>query len=265
MTPARTSKPVPNPHLTSRDLDRALLGDPAGPAGAAIDRHLGECAACAAELSGRRTDAATFAAAVLPRTLEAATRPAPARFWRWAARGLLIATPAVTAAVWLLVARPADGPPAEPAAPALLGVKGVPALKVYVRHGDRVRGAADGDLVAPGDALRFAVDAPGRPYLMFAGVDGAGRATVYHPYHGGASAAVDPAARFELPISVVIDDSPGPERIFLFLSDAPLAAPAVMGALESLGRAGADAIRATREVSVPGAAVQTSFVLEKRP
>jgi hypothetical protein len=69
--------------------------------------------------------------------------------------------------------------------------------------------------------------------------------------------------RFEVPGSVVLDDSPGPERIFAFLSRRPLDGALVRTTLEALAGRGPQAIRAGHALQVPGAET-SSVVFEKR-
>ncbi len=115
-----------------------------------------------------------------------------------------------------------------------------------------------------GDELRFVVTTSNtaKPNLLIASVDGAGRVTTYFPYEGPESAHVDHPGRWEVPGSIVLDDAPGPERIFAFFSKEPLAAPTVTRPLSDLGRRGWDAIRTTERVDV-GDVDQVSIAIEK--
>ena len=66
-----------------------------------------------------------------------------------------------------------------------------------------------------------------------------------------------------LPDSIVLDDAPGPERIFALFSDRKVEDAEVTAALAALGAAGADAIRATARLALPYD--QASVVFEKGP
>src|SRR6185295_14637782 len=91
-------------------------------------------------------------------------------------------------------------------------------LDFFVQHQGRVRAGADGEIVAPGDALRFVYSA-GRPlYLAIAGVDAAGRIDLYH-----ASKAREPAgSEVALPSAVQLDDRLGEERFHALFCDEPI-------------------------------------------
>ena len=60
----------------------------------------------------------------------------------------------------------------------------------------------------------------------------------------------------------MLDDTTGPERIFVLLSQGPLSAADVTAALRALGSRGPGAIRAARTLPVPSDA-QVSLGFEK--
>jgi hypothetical protein len=164
--------------------------------------------------------------------------------------------PVVATLALLLWLRPRTEVANEPA----IAIKGGPSLRVFARRQGRVTAVRPRTTLHAGDEIRFAVEPAGLHYLIVASVDGAGKATVYFPYGGIAS---QPVSGGTLPGSIVLDDAPGPERIFALFSRQPLAAAEVTGALVELGRRGPDAIRAARQLSV--AATQLSLVFEKVP
>jgi hypothetical protein len=124
-------------------------------------------------------------------------------------------------------------------------------------------------VVRPGDRVRFVITgAPEEhPYLLVASVDGAGAPAVYFPYAGDRSAPLPGPGRWEVPGSIVLDGTLGPERVFVLFSRTPLAAPAVRAALTRLGQsgtpAGKNAIRDAQTIDLPGT-VQRSFLLLKQ-
>jgi hypothetical protein len=144
-----------------------------------------------------------------------------------------------------------------------LGVKGGGGLVTYVRHGNKVARLVPGSVLESGDALRFAIEPHNNAYLLIAGVDGAGSASAYYPFGQWHSVPITNHDRFEVPGSIVLDNSAGPERIFAFLSAQPLDVNLVRTTLEQLARRGPQAIRASHDLQVPGADT-SSVIFEKR-
>ncbi len=148
-----------------------------------------------------------------------------------------------------------------------VAVKGEAELLVYAKSGQRVllldRFNRD---VSVGDELRFVLTGvpEGSAYLMLASVDEQAHTTIYYPYQGARSAALPGPGRWEVPGSIVLDDTPGVERVFALFSKRPLAAAEVHDALAALGKQGKNAIRDTHEIAV-GAATLRSFLLFKKP
>ena len=254
-------------HLTSLDLDRIELGEPGGGDGARIQAHLAVCLACAARRSEHGALVSRFRVAVLPRTLDvvAAGRRSDARGFRLLA--LAVALPALVGLA--LVVR--VGRPFAPTAPpsSSIGVKGAAVMHVFARLGGaapQVPGAVvkvlEGTHLSAGDALRFVLDPTGLPYVLIASVDGAGQVSIYYPYRGESSARVDERATVSVPHSIVLDQAPGPERLFALFSREPISARVVRQALAGTAAAGAPAIRATRQLAIDGT-VQATLLFEK--
>jgi hypothetical protein len=139
-------------------------------------------------------------------------------------------------------------------------------LLVYVRRGQHVS-LLDrfNRVVHPGEEIRFVLT--GVPeehsYVLVASVDGAGVATVYFPYGGTGAAPLPGPGRWEVPGSIVLDETLGPERVFAVFSKRPLTAADVEPALTRLGRAGKNAIRDAQKLDVPGT-TQRSFLMFKQ-
>lgn len=212
-----------------------------------VAAHVGVCPECRQQLDELAADHRRFDEQVLARTVPALGRRRPRR-WLWA----LAPAVAVAAGLWLW-ARPRGG---EERA------KGEAVLTVYAARGETVTRLEDGGALAPGDRIRFVIRPGGLGYAMIASLDGAGRATVYHPYGGAQSAPVAADPRVELAGSIVLDRAPGPERIFALLSRRPLAAAEVVRALEEIGRGGPAVVRATAQLPLPVEA-QGSVLFEK--
>jgi hypothetical protein len=96
-----------------------------------------------------------------------------------------------------------------------------PALSMYVRHGSDVRRAAPGEVVAAGDAVRFAVTLPRPAYVAVLSLDPAGRASVYFPA-GERAAEVGAGADVALPLATRLDATVGEEQVFGLFCDRPL-------------------------------------------
>jgi hypothetical protein len=94
-------------------------------------------------------------------------------------------------------------------------------------------------------------------------VDGGGRAHAYYPFGQWQSVPVLPHIRFEVPGSLVLDNAPGPERIFAVVSSRPLDADTIRPILEALARRGPQAIRTTATLGVVEAET-SSILFEKR-
>jgi hypothetical protein len=256
-------------HLTTLDLDRLVLGDLVAEDRQRVEVHAGRCARCQARRSDHETRVAYFRDAVLPRTLPLVAwhRPWKARLW-----ALAIAAPALAVAGFVL-AHHFDGQRGDHGLRPELAVKGDGQMQVYVRRataagagigaGDAVVArVANGDRLAPGDALRFVLYPSGLPYALIASVDGAGQVNVYFPFHGEASAAVDGAVAVPVAGSIVLDDAPGPERLFAIFSDRAIAARGLRELLAPMAAGGAASIRAAGRLPLPGTQ-QATLMFEK--
>jgi hypothetical protein len=259
---------APSTHLSALTLDALALGGLAAEEAARAREHLASCQRCQGELEAGRAARVHFQENVfarsLPRVQERARTPAWRRSW---VAGIAIPALATAVALVLIVrARDVPGerassPDSEGSAPAL-GIKGAAVLQVFASREARVFPVHDGSRLAPGDRIRFVVSPAGLHYLLIASVDGSGNTTVYHPYGGTRSGAVDDGPRVEIPGSIVLDAAPGPERIYALFSRAPIDADQVTAVLRDVGARGPGAIRQQRTVAIPTAA-QDSVVFEK--
>ena len=258
-------------HLTTLDLDRLgltdLPPDDLQRLRQRVDAHAGRCARCTTRRSEHQAAVAHFRAAVLARTLPliaSRRRPLRARLW-----GVAIALPALAVAL-LVLTRQFDGWRVEGRRAAVIGVKGDDLMQVFALHHSEAPGGGapsvvrvgNGQRLAPGDALRFVLYPSGLPYALIASVDGAGQVSVYFPFHGEESAAVDGALVVPIAGSIVLDRAPGPERLFAIFSERPIAARLVRQLLAGPAAGGASAIRAARQLALPGTR-QASLLFEK--
>lgn len=117
--------------------------------------------------------------------------------------------------------------------------------RLFVRRGHGARRLDDGATVHPGDVLAFAVDSARARYALVLSIDGARRISIYSPYEGARSGPVPLGV---LPVvlepSIILDGTLGPERIWLLLSDEPIAVGSLRPALDRLAAAGPAAVAA---------------------
>lgn len=203
--------------------------------------HVEGCASCGGQLAALTEARDAFLRARPPerflRQLErrAATAPAPSP-WRRLWPVLAVCVPVLALVVLVPRLLPEDG-----------GVrfKGNEFKVVAARAGGTPELLGPDSAVHTGDALRFAYEAPEAGHLLVLELDGRGRASVFHPFGGGASVPVAALRRDFLPGSVVLDDAPGPEWLFAVFSPRPLEAAPLLTQLQT------QAGRAEPELSCP--------------
>lgn len=237
----------PDAHISPLTLDALALGALDPDAVELVQAHLAGCADCRGDQETAAALRDQFARTVLPRGLPGRRR---SRYRLW------LAAPVFAGLYWLLV----PGSP-RPAPIPELAVKGDAGWAVYANRDGQTFVVRDGIALVAGDRIRFTVMPERARYLIVALIDGRGAATVYYPYDGQYSAPIT-GQRVELEGSIVLDDAPGPERIYALLSDRPLAAADVKAELQTVAAGGADTIRSTRALRVPARA-QLSLVFEK--
>jgi hypothetical protein len=244
-------------HLSSPALDALLADQLSGTARAEAEAHLMSCARCRDDAAEARAAQRQFAEVILPRTLARVRSRlvAPPPRWRWLAPLGSLAVAAVLIVVGLHIRDNSE--------PDLM-TKGAPSLRLISRRDGRLFPVQDRSHLRAGDEIRFVVAAAPQPYLLVGSIDGDGQASIYFPFDGESSGAIDArAGRIELPGSIVLDEARGPERIFALFSDAPLPATRVREALRTVAAGGATAIRNTTRL--PLGATQLSLVFEKDP
>jgi hypothetical protein len=246
-------------HLSSFHLELLRLGEASGDERAWIDRHLRECPRCgemaSAFESHRREFGARESAAKAPPPGALETR----RGGRATARigfGILLPV-AAAVALFLSVKRPST-PVTEPE----ILAKGEAGLMLVARRGARVFPVEPNEKLRAGDQIRFVVSHPRHRYLLIGSIDGSGHASIYFPYEGAESAEIGRRDRFEVPGSIVIDATPGPERFFALFSGRPLQTTSIRRALDAVGKQGTNGIRNRVRLEV-GADEQISILVEK--
>jgi Domain of unknown function (DUF4384) len=217
------------------ELDRFLTGESGESESAQLLAHVEQCVSCTAQLAalravqaeslpplrllgappapiapGEQAEAGRIDSAPLPLQRVSDKRE---RRGRWARRAFAAAAFAAAASMFLVLR--AD----QRASSERLKGSG-PSLQMYVQHGGEVRLAAPGEVVAPGDAIRFTVGLKAPAYVAVLSLDPAGRASVYFPIAERA-AQVPAGTEVALPLGTMLDATVGEERVFgLFCSSA---------------------------------------------
>jgi hypothetical protein len=181
-----------------------------------VARHVDSCPRCQLARERRHASRQLFAARfAVPLRQRMASASARRRWTLWPVSLFTAAGVAACLLLTLHVRRAGSGP--------YVAAKGDVAIELDLRRNGRVF-LIDTDLIAqPGDELQLAIRAAsGLTYASVGSVDGTGRfSPFYPPTLDGMSAELPRHGRvFEPP--VVLDDAPGPERIVIVLSGAPL-------------------------------------------
>ncbi|MGC4117674.1 MAG: zf-HC2 domain-containing protein [Myxococcales bacterium] len=212
-------------HLSDLELDLFELGSLSPDERSAADAHLSACERCRSRQTehGAARERFEKVRAAAWQSIEARAARRPAR-WLW--RLSLALVPVAALLLLVLVRAPELSDPSSP------GVKGDPLLRIYALHQGKVRELSSGDKVVPGDRIRFVADPGdnGGHYLLVISVDGANKPSVYVPFAGERSLPLA-AGRQELPGSVELDGTLGPERLFIFFSSRELASAPILQAL----------------------------------
>ncbi|HEY5946909.1 MAG TPA: hypothetical protein VIV40_15505 [Kofleriaceae bacterium] len=235
--------------FTDLELERQLAGDL--PALRAFDTQASD--ADRARLAELRAEHEAFLRTVdvgneVLRIQQRVARAAPEKrvWWRWLVPAGALA--AAAAVVLVLLRRGSDQPhnPDDD-----FQVKGDEiSLVVHVATESGSRRVTTGDDVAPGDKLRFEVNAAKPGYIAVVGIDGSGQLSIYHPGNGSGPIEFDPHARL-LPGAIKLDATPGDEHFYALYSPAPFAFDIVLPALQE-------------NRSLPAGISKTEVVLKKK-
>jgi len=201
--------------LSGFRLDRLRLGELRPEEAAEVQAHLSTCAKCRAAAEG-------LAAEAVQDSVQAPPLQLPRR------NGQRAATVGVAAAALAAAALLAFQPQG-------VRSKGAQAsLGMYIQHGQAVRRALPGEVVAPGDSVRFAYSSREPRELAILSVDGAGVATVYFP-DGPETVSVPAAEDAPLPLATELDGVLGEERVVALFCERPRALEPVREALQAAG------------------------------
>ena len=232
--------------LSDLRIDRWLAGELAPAEEASARAHTEGCVAC----TGRRRDIqAARDAGVDPAGLEAIRRAAAAGAGDESARRRRLWPPLVLALGFSGIAAFAlfRGPD-----PPFVRPKGGPQLGFFVKHGEAVRRGGPGEVVTPGDLVRFTYTSAAPAYLAIVGLDAAGVITVY--FNGAAERL--PAGRdVALPRSTLLDDTLGSEAVQAFFCAGPIDLAAAQRAVQG----------DPRQAPVPAGCTVDRLVWNKEP
>ncbi len=225
-----------DPCLSDLRLDQLRVGELSGEARDRSRAHIETCARCRDRQRALEEQVAASLAALPPLPASPPLSPAqetpaasvgppggPRRRWIGAgAAGLGLAA----AALLLVIVQPSDPEelsPSQGAAPKLAPTtrtKGAPTLHFHVRRDGRVFEGGPGDLIRPGDALRFAYSWPEGGELAVLSRDGAGTVSAYFPA-GERTFTAAPGEKIDLPGAVLLDDVVGDEVLYgVFCAEA---------------------------------------------
>jgi len=214
-------------------LDRYTLDELDEKKCEAIELHLAGCEACGVRFASMARSAEhlnqtypTFSALdrALPGKRTRATR-LRTRFWPIAP--LLGAVAGLS--LWWTV-----GPGPEVAAPqGGLRSKGTVNLSYHIKRGNRVFEGGRDESLMPGEAVQFGARIARAGYFAVLSLDGRGEATVYYPL--GTHAASLPAGDHTLPLSTILDEALGTERVWGMLCDQPFELAPLRDALQEHG------------------------------
>ena len=197
----------PETCLSELRLDRWCVGELEPAEREAVRDHLGVCARCRTRLEAIESDQHCVA-----RTLPPLRRNSARQRWAWGVGGLAAAA-AVLVIVLPLGPEPDDRHPMPGAHAAARStrIKGDERLGFFVQRDGAIARGQHGDVVYPGDRLRFEVSTSAPAHVAVLSVDGAGVISVYHPF-GPVTQAVD-AGVGVLDTAVELDDTLGDESV----------------------------------------------------
>jgi len=210
--------------LSNLVLDRLIGQELDEEARAAARVHLKACERCSARLGQLEQERDLFRAAPPPFSQP---EPASRRTARALAAGSVIAAGAAVGLLFFMQR-------AEEPEPDVTQIKGGVRLGFYVKRADAVQRGRSGDVVHPGDAIRFAFTSFSPGYLMVLSRDGAGRVSVYYA-EGERAAPIEPGEDVLLPGSITLDDVLGLEEIHALHCAAPVPVAPVVEALQQSG------------------------------
>ncbi|MCA2979261.1 MAG: hypothetical protein INH41_02315 [Myxococcaceae bacterium] len=205
--------------VTDLDVERYLVGELSGDEAARVEAAARASEVLQRHLDERRAAKRAFALKRPPLRLPAATRPA---WWPWA-----LALPVAAAALVAVVRRA----PVEGDGPGIArrGAE-VAEVEIAVQREEAVFPWRAGVILEPKDRLRLTVKTAAPSVATLIGEDARREPVILY------EAVALPGGALTLPGSLEVDDTPGGERLYLFVGPTAPDAPALLKAVRA-GRA----------------------------
>jgi hypothetical protein len=218
-------RPEDSTHPSRHALARHEAGEGSPDERAALGAHLETCPTCAETLAELGRYRVAFQAGLSQAELEArialrAARPAPRSWWALVRWPYALGAATATALALLLVFAPRGDEPGPDSGTRTKGAEF--SLSFVIESGGKPVLAEPGHRLRAGDRIQFLLTAPAGGQLHLVGVDGRGQVSVYFPAPGVTPPAFPGGAGRPVPGSIILDDAPGPERVFALLCSAAL-------------------------------------------
>ena len=201
------------------EIMRAESGDSEPAERDAIGRHIEMCQSCRAiwESFRRRREAFLEDHPSGP-TFARLTAEADRRLNR--RRQLMRLVPAVAAVTGFMVLAVILVWPSPPKYS--IRTKGDVSIRFHVLRDDQVEPGVSGEAYKEGDRIQFEYTSGANRYLFLVSLDDSGRVSNFNYQSSQTSVPIIPGGGLQLEGSIILDDSPYPERVFAIFSNRPL-------------------------------------------
>lgn len=204
-----TTIPTDNACLSDLILDEWLADELDADQRALAAQHIATCAACRARMDTIEAETAAFLSQAptlgehnaLVGDLNEAQRIVKRNRFRMVASSVFALAAMVSLAV---ITQRSDEQ---------TRLKGNAHVDFFIKRGEQITQGASGDVVHPGELLRFTYSSARDTHLALINVDGKG-ATVYYPPDSVTAAAIARGKQQALDFSVELDEQVGQERVF---------------------------------------------------
>lgn len=236
---------LPEGCISDLGFDRWRAGELEQPELARLEAHLETCSRCQRRHEALNREASAFLERYPSLEALAANKSSSQvvdlktrrmRLWTLGS----MAAGVLAAAAFFLLVKPVP-PPDLPAPPETgetgIRLKGGSRLGFFVKRGSQVLVGIDGQVVHPGDQLRFTVSTNAAEQLAILSLDGARVASVYFPA-GAESAPIGRGRNQPLESSVELDSALGRERLWAVFCKTPFRVEPLRERLEREGQLG---------------------------
>ncbi len=232
-------------HLSSETIDLLMLSALDSSAANDAKTHIDGCDTCRTRWRELNEDKEKFQQYVFPRTLERVTAKvmAPSFFDR--VKRFRVWGPLAGAAAAIAIGVVSVAGPTQTEDEVYIGVKGAKTADVTLKGDARIAmevvaqrqsegqfPVKNGSVLRPGDKIMFVVNPGSAKYVLIGSRDGSGAFTVYHPFGGDKSVAIERGSH-ELPGAVELDTVAGTEKLVAVFSNEPVDAKALRQAVDS--------------------------------